>query len=194
MAIGLALVLVAFVGAAVDGDDDGGDAAMPASSTSSSTTSITSTSSTTTSTSTTTTSTTSSTTTTTSTTSTSTTTTTVPPEPETLAEFVVAFNASTTSDLGFAFDRLHPVVLELFGADMCRTWLEQRFAGTTVEIVGEPGSPAATRLNTPSGPVDVDDLFTVLTEITFQGSVSDAPATYAYVDGLIHWFTSCEDT
>ena len=116
------------------------------------------------------------------------------PEPETLEEFVAAFNESNSAgDTSFAFERLHPVVIEIFGAELCETWLVSRFTGTTIAVTGEPGPLGTTSFNLADGTTtDVTGYFTVAVDLTFQGSVTPANANFAYVGPDIHWFTNCE--
>lgn len=113
---------------------------------------------------------------------------------ETLAEFVAAFNSSNSAgDTTFAFERLHPVVLEIFGAEPCQTWLDNRFAGTTIEVTGEPSALSTTSFGLPDGSTtEVNDYFTVAVDLTFQGSVTSAEASFAFIGPDIHWFTNCE--
>lgn len=113
---------------------------------------------------------------------------------ETLDDFVAAFNASNAAgDTTFAFERLHPVVLEIFGADLCQTWLDSRFAGTTIQVTGEPSPLGSTSFGLPDGSTSaVDDYFTVAVDLTFQGSVTSAEASFAFIGPDIYWFTNCE--
>ena len=116
------------------------------------------------------------------------------PVPETLDDFVTAFNgANSAGDTSFAFERLHPVVLEIFGAELCQTWLDNRFAGTTIGVTGEPSPLTTTSFGLPDGSTsEVPDYFTVAVDLTFQGSVTAADASFAYIGPDIYWFTNCE--
>lgn len=117
-----------------------------------------------------------------------------PEAPETLDEFVAAFNdANSVGDTTFASERLHPVVIEIFGAELCQTWLDNRFAGTTIQVTGEPGPLGSTSFGLPDGSTsEVTDYFTVAVDLTFQGSVTSAEASFAYIGPDIYWFTNCE--
>lgn len=117
-----------------------------------------------------------------------------PEAPETLDEFVAAFNqANSVGDTTFASDRLHPVVIEIFGAELCQTWLDNRFAGTTIQVTGEPSPLGSTSFGLPDGSTsEVTDYFTVAVDLTFQGSVTPAEASFAYIGPDIYWFTNCE--
>jgi len=115
---------------------------------------------------------------------------------ESLEEFGQKFNAANTDgDPTFAFERLHPVVIEIFGSELCQQWLAARFSSTTVSFVGQASELGTTTFNLPSGEVvEVSDYFTVAVELTFQGAVTATEAGYAYVDGNVNWFTNCEAT
>lgn len=117
-----------------------------------------------------------------------------PVPPETLDEFVAAFNdANSVGDTTFASDRLHPVVIEIFGAELCQTWLDNRFAGTTIQVTGDPSPLGSTSFGLPDGSTsEVTDYFTVAVDLTFQGSVTPAEASFAYLGPDIYWFTNCE--
>ncbi len=117
-----------------------------------------------------------------------------PEAPETLDEFVAAFNqANSVGDTTFASDWLHPVVIEIFGAELCQTWLDNRFAGTTIQVTGEPSPLGSTSFGLPDGSTsEVTDYFTVAVDLTFQGSVTPAEASFAYIGPDIYWFTNCE--
>lgn len=112
---------------------------------------------------------------------------------ETLDAFVAEFNRTNTSgDTAFALERLHPVVIDIFTSERCKEWLDARFSSTTIEIVGAPTEPTTKTIDAPDGPTEVPDYFTAEALLTFQGSVSETVASFAYVDGAVHWFTNCE--
>lgn len=112
---------------------------------------------------------------------------------ETLDAFVAEFNRTNTSgDTAFALERLHPVVIDIFTSERCKAWLDARFSSTTIEIVGAPTEPTTHTIDAPDGPTEVPDYFTAEALLTFQGSVSETVASFAYVDGAVHWFTNCE--
>jgi hypothetical protein len=113
-----------------------------------------------------------------------TTTTTV--DPATLVEaFVVDFAAAIEAeDVEYLFATLSPDVVDLFGADLCRSFIEDeillledyRLSGDVTRIT-----------DTGSGPVDQ---FEAPVTFTFQGSEFESNAMFALDDG-VRWFGEC---
>lgn len=112
------------------------------------------------------------------------------PTLESLDEFVEAFNSP--SGRAFQIGRLHPVLDEVFEPGTCDEWIDSRFIGTTIALAGDPTTPGPAEVNGPEGPIAVDQYFTAPVVLTFQGTPTETTAAFAYVDGLIHWFTNCD--
>lgn len=151
-------------------------------------TTIATTSTTTTAAPTTTSTTTTTTTTTTSTTTTTTTTTTTEPPVETVEDFLVLFrDALDNDDIDFLYDRLHPIVIDSFGADLCRAYVEREIAILdNYQATGPASSPETQTIQGESV-----DVITVPVEFDFQGEHFEANSSYALVDGEVRYFTEC---
>ena len=115
-----------------------------------------------------------------------TTTTTVPVE--TVEEFLVIFRqALATDDLGFLFERLHPIAKDTFGEELCRAFVDREIAILeNYEATAEPGE---SQQRTVSG-IQVE-VFDVPVEFDFQGQHFEAVGSFALVDGRVHYFAEC---
>lgn len=120
------------------------------------------------------------------------TTTTTTAEVETVEEFVAAFAAATASDdAGFLFQRLHPVVLEVYDPELCRGWVEREIVGLEdYRLVGEV-TETVRSFDTPSGPVTVDPVYLAEVAFVFQGQPFQASGLYAPLEGEMRWFGEC---
>lgn len=113
-------------------------------------------------------------------------TTTTTADPATLVEaFVVEFAAAIEAgDVESLFATLSPDVVDLFGADLCRDFIESEIL--LLEDYRISGD--VTRIeDTGSGPVEQ---FEAPVTFTFQGSEFDANAMFAIDDG-VRWFGEC---
>ncbi|MGH3650673.1 MAG: hypothetical protein ACRDU9_08185 [Acidimicrobiia bacterium] len=119
-----------------------------------------------------------------------TTTTTVPVE--TAEEFVAAFAAAVDADdADFLFSRLHPVVVEIHGEELCRAWIaEEIVALSDYRLTAEPSAPARQLIQTPAGEREVD-VISAPVSFTFQGESFETTATLSLVDGVMHWLGEC---
>lgn len=129
--------------------------------------------------------------TTTSTTEPATTTTTI--APETVEEFVEAFSAALESgDRAFIGDRLHPVVYEGWGEDLCAAWIDREImALSDYTLVSVNSGPANASVSTPNGSVSVADVFAADVTYTYQGQAFDSGGSFALVDGAMYWLGQC---
>lgn len=103
--------------------------------------------------------------------------------------FVVEYAAALDrDDIAFLLDRLHPVVISAYGADLCRDWIEREIV--TLEgyrLTGPVLGPSPLRVAIPDGETVIDDAFSAPVSFVFQGSTVDAEAGFASIDGVIHW-------
>lgn len=123
-----------------------------------------------------------------------TTTTTPPPttttsiDEATLVEsFVPEFaEAITRADTDFLFETMHPVVLEVFDQELCRSYIENEILLLQqYRIVGQIAGPTSQII---SG--TTLDVYSVPVAFTFQGQDFETEATFAIADGVA-WFTEC---
>ena len=113
-------------------------------------------------------------------------------EVETVEEFVAAFAAATAADdAGFLFQRLHPVVLQVYDPELCRGWVEREIVGLEdYRLVGEV-TETVRSFDTPSGPVTVDPVYLAEVAFVFQGQPFEASGLYAPLEGEMRWFGEC---
>lgn len=122
-----------------------------------------------------------------STTGASTTTTTVP-NPDEVASFVDQFTAWIgASDADSLTERLHPAVIDTYGEDLCRSFVEREILAledyrATGSVVGPDPSQF--------GSVAID-VYRVAVAFTFQGEDFTSDAAFAFHDGVVHWFATC---
>lgn len=131
-------------------------------------------------------------TTTTTTTIAATTTTTLPPE--TVEAFVATYRAALDADdVEFLFGRLHPQIIEIHGAELCRAWVEREVVALdNYEIVGEVAGPADERFTAPDGSqFVVADKFSTTISFSFQGEPGESPADFALIEGVMFWLGTC---
>jgi hypothetical protein len=128
------------------------------------------------------------------TTSTTTTSTTLPPE--TLAEFVDLFAAALEADdVQFIFGRLHPAVVDGYGADICLKFIEREIiALDNYRLTADPAPPADADFELPSGMVTIEAVVLASVAFTFGGEDFELPATFALVDGEYRWMTQCRES
>lgn len=101
-----------------------------------------------------------------------------------VAEFVGWIDAGDSDSLTA---RLHPVVIDEYGEDLCREFVEREIlALENYRLTGPVTGPEPSRY----GAVDVD-LFRAPVAFTFQGSEFEGDATFAFVDGGVRWFATC---
>lgn len=114
-------------------------------------------------------------------------------EPESFEDFYEVFDeALAAQDVEFLYDRLAPAVIERYGADQCRTYLDslppQDLDLTIVDVAG----PAAWEWTTDDVVTTVPDTYTVTLERTVDGETSEIEA-HVVRDDLVRWFTDCGD-
>jgi hypothetical protein len=114
---------------------------------------------------------------------------------ETPEEFFALFaDAIRTGDVEFLLVRLHPVVLERYGRQQCRSQV--------ATIANDPGFDAKVRTVSDPGPYEfatdgqsatVEDTLTVGVTFTNANGSSRQDAHVAYIDAELRWFTDCGD-
>jgi hypothetical protein len=119
-------------------------------------------------------------------------TTTTRPASDRIEAFAAEFaSALADGDTSFAYARLHPTVLAIFGAELCEAYVDREVALIQdYRIVGPVEGPTRRVYETPDGDVGVD-VYEAAVTFTFQGQTVEATGAYAFVDGEVHWFTAC---
>lgn len=114
--------------------------------------------------------------------------------PEELDTFLAAFvTAFREGDADFLLDRLHPEVIELFGEEQCRRWVET-FADPTFDIVpSEITGPEGWTWVVDGVSTPIEDAFTVTADFTRQGETAEQVSHFALVGGVQHFFSDCGD-
>ena len=128
------------------------------------------------------------------TTTTAPTTTTSSTEPtETVEAFVDAFSAALASgDTEFVSSRLHPVVLENWGEDLCRAWIEREvMALSEYTLISVVDGPLARQVSTPNGEVTVADYYRADVSFVFSGETFFPTSGFALVGNDMHWLGQC---
>jgi hypothetical protein len=204
--VGAAMVVVAVLGLVLDRGSDEPDETIATSTTTTTTTttpSTTTTSTTTTSTTSTTSNTTTATTTSTTTTSTTTTssttsttttstTTTVPPT-ESIEQFVELYrDAIESGDVDFLMARLHPVVTEGFGAELCRGWIERVILSLEdYQLVGAVEGPTDRSFTTPAGTGVLEGTYAAPVSFAIGGQTFEVEAGFVPIGGEVFWLGEC---
>jgi hypothetical protein len=165
--LGLAIALVGMAGLLLD---DGGTPIAVGTTTSSSTTTSTST-----------------------TTTTSPTTTTTDAQPESVEDFVALFAlAIEAGDVEFLFDRLHPAAVGGFGAELCRTWIEDEVLQLgDYKLTGPVDGPRDQSFTTPAGTGTIENAYSAPVSFVFQGQLFNAEAGFALIDTQMYWLGQC---
>jgi hypothetical protein len=112
---------------------------------------------------------------------------------ETVEEFVEAFSAALESgDREFVGDRLHPVVYEGWGEDLCGAWIDREIMTlsdyTLVQVTSGPGDATVT---TPNGSVSVANVSAADVTFSFQGQSFESVGSFASIDGIMYWLGQC---
>jgi hypothetical protein len=112
---------------------------------------------------------------------------------ETVEAFVQAFAAALESgDRAFVGDRLHPVVYEGWGEDLCGAWIDREIMTlsdyTLVQVTSGPGDATVT---TPNGSVSVANVSAADVTFSFQGQSFESVGSFASIDGIMYWLGQC---
>jgi hypothetical protein len=121
-----------------------------------------------------------------------TTTTTVPPQ--TVEDFVFQLRAAIDADdVEFVFGRLHPAVVDAYGAETCRSWVETEIIKLeNYGVIGEVNGPSDRTAKLPGGDQVIKDMFDAPIRFRLDGQSFDSEGGFALVDGLIYWLGQCE--
>lgn len=83
--------------------------------------------------------------------------------------------------------RLHPVVIEEYGQEVCRSFVEREIlALEDYRSTGPVTGPDPSQF----GSVDID-VYRMPVAFTFQGEEFASDAAFAFEDGVVHWFATC---
>ena len=128
--------------------------------------------------------------------STTTTTSTTIPEPGSrvqVAAFVGQFGAAIErGDSEFAFAVLHQSVVEAFGEDTCRSWLdEQIMPRIGLFATSAPRGPTPATVETPDGPLEFPESWLVDVTFTFAEEPVAATSVFVVDDDNIYLIGSC---
>ncbi len=113
--------------------------------------------------------------------------------PEDVETFFTVFNSSfVTQDADFLYNQLHPAVLDRYGADQCRAYLES-VVTTPLEIANFTVTDFGTWVWERDGvSTTVPDTFTIEGVAIAQGESAETELHLAVrPDGSIGWFTDC---
>ncbi len=127
------------------------------------------------------------------------TTTTAPPTTTTtlgrddVAAFVQEFSAALAAgDREFIESRLHPQVIDGYGADLCATWITNEIMTmSNYRLIEGPDGPVDQVFGTPGGDRSVSNAWSGRVAFTFQGQEFEGDAGFAILDGTVHWLGQC---
>lgn len=110
-------------------------------------------------------------------------------EAQTVEEFFVEHvEAIESGDVDFLVSRLHPVVLGMPSADLCRAFIEREILALgNYRIAGDVAGPVSQEVAGSAVP----ELYSVPVTFEFQGQSFTGVATFAPVEAQMHWFTEC---
>ena len=101
-------------------------------------------------------------------------------------------NALDTGDREFILGRLHPAVIEAYGAELCSTWVDTEImALSSYQLTSEPQGPVDQVVSTPTGSSTITDSFNADVSFTFQGEEFTGGAGFALIDGQVFWLGQC---
>ena len=113
--------------------------------------------------------------------------------PETVEDFVTAFSAALDSgDRQFVGERLHPIVYDGWGEDLCAAWIDGEIMSLSdYTLVQVNSGPLDATVSTPNGSVPVADVFAANVTFNFQGQSFDSTGSFALIDGVMYWLGQC---
>lgn len=113
------------------------------------------------------------------------------PGVETAEAFVVALgNALTSGDIAFVRSRLHPAVIERYGAAACDSYLASRSAPVSF-TPKEVRAPATYAWTTDGQTTDIPQTNQVVVTQAAGGGSTERVVHVTRVDGTWRWFTDC---
>lgn len=122
-----------------------------------------------------------------------TTTTTIPLGRDDIVAFVDEFSAALEAgDESFVTSRLHPEVVDGFGADLCATWIANEIMTlSNYRLIDEPSGPTDQVFATPNGQRSIADSWSGRVAFTFGGQEFESDAGFAVLDGVVYWLGQC---
>ena len=113
--------------------------------------------------------------------------------PADIAGFVEEFAAALEAgDEAFVSSRLHPEVVDGFGADLCAGWISTEIMTlSNYRLIDGPDGPIDQSFATPSGDRSVSDAWSGRVAFTFQGEDFEGDAGFAILDGTVYWLGQC---
>ena len=107
--------------------------------------------------------------------------------------FIVAYAAATESgDADFLAGRLLPELRDVYGEDLCRSWVEREIlAVSDYQLIGEITGPLARTLTVADTVISVESYYEAPVSFVFQDTSFEAVATFATVDGETYWIGEC---
>lgn len=105
----------------------------------------------------------------------------------------VLATAIRSGDERTLFDRLHPAVLERFGAEACRVHLAAFEDPTVAFAVVSVSEPAVYAWTTTNQTTAVPDTLTVDVDVVRRGEASRAAIHLGQLGKRLSWFTDCGD-
>ncbi|MEW6716094.1 MAG: HEAT repeat domain-containing protein [Chloroflexota bacterium] len=105
-----------------------------------------------------------------------------------ISDLVAAHHAL---NVDFLFGHLHPTVLDLYGAEACRGYLDQVITPTlAIEVLGITG-PESWVFERDGRSIPVEDAFTVDANLSIGDQTNQQDIHFAMADGIMRWFTDC---
>jgi|GEM_PF-6219576 len=112
--------------------------------------------------------------------------------PANVLEFVAQLSAAfQTPDLDFLLERLHPEVLQRYGAQTCQAYLPEIVDPTRSLTVISLVSFGQWQWDSDGLSTVVPDVYVVEMDHTFQGETTRFEGHFGMVDDMLYWFTDC---
>ncbi len=113
--------------------------------------------------------------------------------PPSIDEFISNYaDATEGGDSEFLTSRLLPELSDIFGEELCRTWVEREIlAISEYTLTGEPTGPFSRDLTVAGTTIEVEQYYEAPVSFTFQGESFDTVATFIVRDGAVFWIGEC---
>lgn len=110
-----------------------------------------------------------------------------------IAAFVVEFSTALDSgDRAFVETRLHPEVIDGYGADLCAAWITNEIMTLSdYRLIDGPSGPRDQVFATPGGDRSITDAWSGRVAFTFEGQDFEGDAGFAVLDGVVYWLGQC---
>lgn len=115
------------------------------------------------------------------------------PIPDAIGSFLATYAAAIRAgDADTLVALLHPLVIQRYGADQCRTALAAEAADPTFALEATGVTGPGTWLYTADGAsIAVHDVYTIAATVTAIGVVDQRFLHFGWVDGGLRWFADC---